>query len=137
MNITSIVQSFSVQNSHGGNSLPQDKKTSSADTPEHIGKSPKQVDLRNVSINEINELIKTGKTELLDVVPFIPPHVLEQYNLNSEDIGNIHVDLLGQVEKNIDFRKSIGESVTFLEKLLEDFKSIDGAYLTKKIDITA
>lgn len=136
MNIAPIVQGFSVQSPHSGNSLPKTEKVSSADTSENIGKSSKQVDLRDVSINEINSLIKSGKTELLDVVPFIPPHILKQYNYDQEAIGNHRVDLLGQVEKSIDFKSGIGESTNFLEKVLENLKSIDGAYLTPKIDIT-
>lgn len=136
MNIAPIVQGFSVQSLHSGNSLPKTEKVSSADTSDNIGKSAKQVDLRDVSINEINSLIKSGKTELLEVVPFIPPHILKQYNYDPEAIGNHRADLLGQVEKSIDFKKSIGENANFLEKVLENLKSIDGVYLTTKIDIT-
>lgn len=135
MIIAPIVQGFSVQSSHGGNSLPQIEKMRSADASESIGKSSRQVDFRDVSINEINALIKSGKTELLDVVPFIPPHLLEQYNYDPESIGNHRVDLLGQVEKSIDFKKSIGENASFLEKVLENIKSIDSTYLITKVDV--
>ncbi len=136
MNIAPTVQGFFVQNSYRGNSLPQTEKVSSAGTSDDIEKNYGRVDLRDVSINKINALIKSGKTELLDVVPFIPPHILAQYNYDPESIGNHRVDLLGQVEKSIDFKRSIGEGVSFLEKVLENLKSIDGGYLTTKIDTT-
>jgi hypothetical protein len=136
MNIVPLVQSFSSQSSHDGNSLPQTQKASPADTSENIGKISKQVNLHDVSINEINALIRSGKNELLDVVPFIPPNILEQYNYDPESIGNHRVDLLGQMEKSIDFKKSIGEDTTFMEKALENIKNIDGTYLPTKIDIT-
>lgn len=137
MDIAPIVQGFPVQSSHRGNNLPKTEKVSLADTSEKIGKSSKQVNLRDVSINEINALIKSGNTELLDVVPFIPPHILKQYNYDGESIGNHRVDLLGQVEKSIDFKKSIGENTRLLDAVLENLKNIDGSYLTTKIDITA
>ncbi|WP_392384306.1 hypothetical protein [Marinomonas primoryensis] len=93
--------------------MTQTEKVRSADISENIGKSSKQVDFRDVSINEVNALIKSGKNELLDVVPFIPPHILEQYNYGPKSIKDHRVDLLGQVEKSIEFKRSIGESTSF------------------------
>ncbi|GGC10217.1 hypothetical protein GCM10011352_40840 [Marinobacterium zhoushanense] len=137
MNVALIRKVFAIPSAHGGNSLPQDEKVNSAYISENIIKSSKQVDLRDVSINEINTLIKSGKTELLDVLPFIPPHIVEQNKFDPESIQSHRLDLLYQLESSIDFKKSIGENTAFLEELFEKIKSIDGAYLPAKIDTIA
>ena len=69
--------------------------------------------MRNISINEVNTLVKSGESALLDVVPFIPPSILQQYDYDSEKVGKINVDLIGQVEASIKFKKSICESTSF------------------------
>ena len=104
----------------GGKSLPQSATAN--------GQSGK-VDLRNVSINEINALIKSGVPGLLDVVPMISPQTLEAYGYDPERIGQHRVDLIGQVETAIEFSKSIGEETAFLEKVLENLSRIDGMSL--------
>lgn len=137
MNIASLGPGYSAPSTASGNALPQTEKTGPSGLPESGGRGSAPTDLRNVSIDEINTLIKSGKTELLDVVPFIPPNTLEQYNYDPESIGSHRVDLLGQVEKSMEFKASRGEDTSALEKALENLKQIDGSYLPAKIDIIA
>lgn len=129
MNAISKMQFSTVQDVLKGNNFPQIEKGRFRDTSEPAGKV--QVNVRDISINEINTLIRAGNNELLDVVPFIPPHIIDQYSSVEEH----RVDLLGQVEKSIEFKKSAGEDVTFLNKVLENLKNIDGVHLPEKIDL--
>ena len=136
MNISNVGQNYSITTTASGNKMP----TESIAVGKNINQNnsqPTKIDMRNISIDEINTLIKSGESALLDVVPFIPLNVLEQYNNDPEKIGKIKVDLIGQVEKSIDFKKSIGENTDFLSGVLNKFKDLDGKELNGKVDILA
>ena len=129
--------------SNVGQNLPTSSVQSSKNVPHQTISKPvstekssllyQTVDMRNVSLNEINQLIKNGEEGLLDVLPFIPPNIINQYG--SEYAANVKVDFLGQIEKNIEFKKSRGEDTAFMEKVLENIKNIDGTKIPLKIDV--
>jgi len=135
MNISSLGQNFATTNTRSGNTVPPQSKIES-NINQNSTQSTK-IDMRDISIDEVNTLIKSGESPLLDVVPFIPPNILQQYDYDPEKIGKIRVDLIGQVEKSIEFKKSIGENTDFLEDVLKKFKDLDGTELNKKIDVLA
>ncbi|NTS78504.1 hypothetical protein HR060_16800 [Catenovulum sp. SM1970] len=133
MNISSLGQNFSAINLSSDHKVPLQSKIEN-NTSQNDSKA-KKIDMRNISIDEVNTLIKSGETALLDVVPFISPNMLKQYDYDTEKIGKIRVDLIGQVETSIEFKKSIGENTEFLENVLNKFKNLDGVDLNKKIDL--
>ena len=135
MNISALGQNVAVINTSTGNNVPFQSKIENS-ISQNDSQSTK-IDMRNISITDINTLIKSGETALLDVVPFIPPHILQQYDYDPEKIGKIKVDLIGQVETSIEFNKSIGENTAFLENILSQFKDLDGTNLFRKIDVLA
>ena len=137
MNISAVTQNPAAYTVKSGNDYPRNESAHIDEATKNTETSSKKIDLQNVSINEVSALIKSGKTELLGVVPFIPPHVLEQYNYDPELIGEHRVDLLGQVEKSIDFRKSIGGNTDYLQTVLDKLMKINGAEFTEKIDVIA
>jgi len=137
MNISAVTQNPAAYAVKSGNNFPSNESARVDEVTKRTETSSKKIDLRNASINEINVLINSGKNELLGVVPFIPPHVLEQYNYSPELIGEHRVDLLGQVETSIEFKKSIGEDTNYLQTVLDKLMKINGAEFTEKIDVIA
>jgi len=135
MNISSLGQNFSNIYTSSGNKVPPQPIVENDTSPNNP--QSKKIDMRNISIDEVNTLVKSGESALLDVIPFIPPSILQQYDYDSEKVGKINVDLIGQVEASIKFKKSIGESTSFLEDVLNKFKDLDGKELNKKIDLLA
>ena len=133
MNISALGQNFTTINASSGNKVPFQSKIENS-ISQNDSQSTK-VDMRNISIDDINTLIKSGESALLDVVPFIPPHILQQYDYDPEKIGKTKVDLIGQVETSIEFNKSIGENTEFLESVLSNLKDLDGTNLYRKIDV--
>lgn len=83
------------------------------------------VDMRNISLNEINSLIKAGYTELLDVVPFIPPHVLEQYQYDPERIGEHRFNLIEQAENIAAYKEHLGEDASFYRLYLDKIQALN------------
>lgn len=91
------------------------------------------VDMRSVSLNEINALIKSGVNGLLDKLPFIPLHDVN--GRSSEYAANVKIDYLGQIEGAIDFQKRTGKNTDFLEAVLENVRKIDGMKIPVRIDV--
>ncbi len=98
--------------------------------------------MRNVSLAEINQLIKSGVDGLLDVLPV--SNIGESMRLansgaasDREILMNQKVDFIGQIEKSIAFEKSRGLSTAFLENVLANLNRIDGMSLPASMDITA
>lgn len=135
MNISPLGQSFTATNSFSGNIVQPQSKIENSISQNNTQST--KVDMRNISIHEVNTLIKSGESSLLDVVPFIPPNTLQQYSYDPEKIGTIRVDLIGQVETSIEFKKSMGESTDFLDRVLRNFEALDGTELNKRIDVLA
>jgi hypothetical protein len=135
MNVSALGQNFTAINTSSGNKVPFQSKIENS-ISQSDSKSTK-IDMRNISIDDINTLIRSGESALLDVAPFIPPHILQQYDYDPEKIGKLNVDLIGQVETVIEFHKNIGENTDFLENVLSKFKDLDGSNLYRKIDVLA
>ncbi len=107
-----------------------------------IKSTTRQVDMRNVSLTEINQLIKSGVDGLLDALPVSNiGQSIQLANSGSasdrEVLMNQKVDFLGQIEQSIAFEKSRGQSSAFLEKVLANLNRIDGMNLPDSMDITA
>lgn len=97
------------------------------------------IDMRNISLNDVNQLIRAGFSELLDVVPNIPR--LASINLNSsghsknqEDYSDVKIDFIVQIEGYIEFEKSLGRREQALENFLEKIKKLHGMKMSKTID---
>lgn len=102
----------------------------------------KTIDMKNISLNEVNHLIRAGFTELLDVVPNIPG--LATINLNGsghsknqEDYSDVKIDFIAQIEGYIEFEKSLGRRDQSLENFLEKIKKLDGMKMPETIDVKA
>lgn len=135
MKITAITQNYSTPPSNKGPAKVEND--GSQITSDNMATDAAKLNLRDVSIGEINTLIKSGNATLLDVLPFIPPHILEQKGYDPALVGEHRINLLGQVEQSISFQQSIGKNTTLLEQTLEKLKKIDGSNLPQKIDATA
>jgi hypothetical protein len=133
MNVSMVGQIFPASNYLSGKNMPVSTANESNDVSTDTHPRSKKIDMSNISLNEINALIKSGVSELLDVVPCIPLQVMKQ----PEYAANYKIDLLGQVEKTIAYNESIGEDTALLEKVLEKIKSIDGMELPASVDTTA
>ncbi len=85
----------------------------------------KTVNMRNISLNEYNELLKSGFDESLDYWPPLPPiDYIDQYGLGHT--ADLKVDYMDQIETAIENKKKFGGSIDRLEKTLEAIKKIDG-----------
>jgi len=152
MDISNIGQNISSASVPIGKNLPP--QTANQITASNGGTEspPRRVDMRNVSLNEINELIKSGVDGLLDVIPY--NNITEFLNLSVTPDGSYHqnsdpdgsyresimnkkIDFIGNIENAIKFEKSIGKSVEFLEKVLVNLNRINGMEFTSRIDIFA
>lgn len=75
--------------------------------------------MRNISLNEINELIRAGVDGSLDVVPITNIDITK---INSgdesyrENFLNKKIDFLGIVENSIEFKKVLASKRVFLRK---------------------
>lgn len=132
MKITAVAPNYSTP--PGRKEPTKIENDNSQITAESMASDSSKLNLHDVSISEINTLIKAGTIEVLDVLPFIPPHVLEQYNYEPELVGKHRVNLLGQLEQSIDFKKSIGENTTMLEEVLANLSKLDGSYLPIQVN---
>jgi hypothetical protein len=133
MNISNVGQILPTPSMQNGKNVPHQtiSKSVSSDESSVLYKT---VDMRNVSLSEINQLIRSGVDGLLDVVPFVSPSIINQYG--PEYAANVKVDFLGQIESSIEFKNSRGEDTAFMEKVLENIKNIDGAKMPLKVDAT-
>lgn len=91
------------------------------------------IDMRNISPDEYSELVRSGIADI--PVPMILPD--GQYHLDGKqsDLSNKKVDYIGQIERSIEFGKSVGDfkSVDFLTDRLAQVKALHGVeYLPVK-----
>lgn len=135
MSISTLGQNFSATLPSSGTKILLQAKIENDASPN--SSHPTKIDMRNISIDEINTLIKSGESAFLDVAPFINPSTLQQYDTNPEKIGKIRVDLISQIEASIELKKSLGEGTDFLDNILKKFKDLDGTQLNKKINLFA
>lgn len=134
MNISTVGPNLAASRAVSGKTLPSPsigKVTEVADQSQ----ASRTVDMRQVSLNEINALIKSGVAGLLDIVPYIPTATITPSG--ARDAGDVKVDYLGQIEGLIEFQQSRHEDTAFLEKVLSNVKRIDGMALPPKLDVMA
>ena len=134
MNITKVGPMPPLTNVQNARSVPNEAATKATDSAAELLSPPgKTVDMSNVSLNEINELIKSGAEGLLDVIPFfIPPNIINEYG--AEYAATIKVDALKQMEERIAFAESLGDDTTILKNVLNKLISLDGSELPHKIN---
>ncbi len=135
MNISNIGQIFPPSGVQNGEDVSQKADFKANDSIDEPGSASKTVDMRNVSLNEVNQLIRSGTDELLQIVPFVPPHIINKYG--PEYAAGVKVDFLGQVETSLEFHRSRGEETGILEKVLEKLIDIDGTVISTKVDVMA
>jgi len=133
MNISNMKTNLPVQNIQSGSNTPSKTADVTRDSNGQATQQPRVVDMKNISLNEINELIRSGVDGLLEMVPFISPLTVNQYG--KEYAANIKIDFLAQVEGSIEFKRSIGKDTTLIEKVLDKLKSLDGTKMPENIDI--
>jgi len=141
MNVTSIGQYLPTANTQSGKNVAAQAPRNISPSNENQQSIPRKVDMRNISLNEINELIRAGVDGLLDVMPW-PGINLEQFKNDidgsyREQLANKKIDFLGQIERSISFEKSRGQSTNFLDNILSNLKQIHGTEFPSKIDTTA
>ncbi|WP_446809635.1 hypothetical protein ACH50O_20660 [Methylomonas sp. 2BW1-5-20] len=133
MTISNIGPSLAAYQTASGKYPPRSPDIKPAATVSEQSAGRKNVDMHNVSLNEINSLIKSGVDGLLDIVPCIPVAINNQSQ--ADDIGNVKVDYLGQIEGMIEFQKGRNQDTAFLEKVLSNVKRIDGMALPALVDV--
>lgn len=131
MNISNIGSSFAAARVASGKTFPSQERAKVSVAADK-SQSTETVDMRNVSLNEINALIKSGVDGLLDILPAIPSPIYGEY---ADDAANVKVDFIDTIEGHIAFKKSRGEDTAFLEKVLKNVKNIDGMALPPKVDV--
>lgn len=135
MDIAKIAPNYAAAPAQSGKHSPSTTAPNSRGVRENTETIPQHIDMSNVSVNEINRLIRSGVDGLLDVVPMIPPNIINQYG--SEYAANIKVDFIGQIETAIEFNKSINKPTGFMENVLENIKSIDGMAIPAEVNVFA
>jgi hypothetical protein len=132
MNISTIGPNLAATRAASGKTL-QPQPIGKVEEATDQNQASRTVDMRQVSLNEINALIKSGVDGLLDIVPYSPTATINPSG--AQDAGDVKVDYLGQIEGLIEFQKSRHEDTTFLEKVLNNVKRIDGMALPPKLDV--
>lgn len=145
MDILGIRQNFAVEKSqysqYDTNAI-SNFKSSGISSNNTAGTEPEKVhiDMRNISPDEYSALVRSGLADI--PVPMVLPD--GQYHLDGKqsDLSNKKVDYIGQIERSIEFGKSVGDfkSVDFLTDRLAQVKALHGVeYLpikdSKGIDI--
>ena len=134
MSILGIGQKISSASVQGGNKIPGTSASEKTDSSKDVSYQPKTVDMRNVSFNEINQLIKSGVLGL----GLLPPNSGQSvYGNSPEDSANMKVDFLSQIEGHIKFKKSLGQDTSKLEGFLARLNEVNGMEIPSKIDVTA
>lgn len=134
MSTLAIGQKFSSASVQGGHKIPRTSASEKNDSSKDVSYKPQTVDMRNVSLNEVNKLIKSGVMGL----DLLPPNSGDSVYENApEDSANMKVDFLSQIEGHIQFKKSLGQDTSNLENFLARLNEINGMEMPSKIDVTA
>lgn len=94
-----------------------------------------KINMRNVSLNEINTLIKAGVDGLLDIMPAVPASVGQ--SIDDPSAATVKVDFIAQIEAQIAFHETRGERVDFLKQVLSHINALDGMPMPTSIDTRA
>ena len=135
MYISDVRQNYAATAISRGNTLPVSNLVAGSNSASEPVSPSRTIDMSNVSLNEINELIKSGVDGLLDVVPFVSPQILNEGG--AAYAANIKVDYIGQIQDAISYQESIGRKTEFLERVLDNVKKIDGLKVPNNIYVVA
>lgn len=128
--------------------LPSSQDVSSSQSKDVIEKSHssepqiRTIDMRNISPNEYNELVRAGLADL--PVPMVLPGGRVHLDGQQELMADVKTDYIAQIEQSIEFSKSIDDkaSVLFLQKRLAIVTELHGqeyesSQATKGVDVKA
>jgi hypothetical protein len=133
MYISNVRQIYAAPSVQGGNVSPGFGSVEGGIQVGEPDSHSRHIDMKNISFNEINELIKSGVEGLLDIVPAIPVQVINQYGY--EYAANVKIDYFSQVQGQIKFQKSTGRDTAYLERVMDNLKKLDGMKLPEKINL--
>ncbi len=147
MQIQEVRQNVATSTAPLVNNNDRSNSTSSAElNPKGISTqvepSMRAIDMHNISPNEYNELVRSGKADL--PVPMLHPGGRVHLDGQQADRGDVKVDYIAQIEQEIKFSQSIGDTdgadfllnrLTIVEALHgQEYESRDSS---KGIDIKA
>ncbi len=132
MNISNLAPTLAATRSLGVKTLPT-AMTNHAGNSQSGSSISKTVDMRNISLNEINTLIKSGVDGSLDILPAIPSPV---YGKFADAAADVKTDFIGTLEGHIAFQKNRGEDTAILETVLSNIKHLNGMKWPATIDET-
>lgn len=132
MHISNLAPALAATRTLGVKTQPPAMINNTGDTKSGSNAS-KTVDMHNISLNEINTLIKSGVDGLLDILPATPSPV---YGELADDAADVKTDFIGNLEGQIAFQKSQGEDTAFLEKVLNRINHLNGMKWPTTIDET-
>lgn len=124
MNINSIGQIAAAQKTNYGNPVPPSNHNILPESGNNIDYTT--IDMSNVTFNQINDLIKSGITELLNHVP------MESLTSHNPDKP---FNYLKTVQDAIDSGLNDAKTVSSLQKTLDSLLEFDGFKLPKSINI--
>lgn len=92
--------------------------------------SQKRIDMRNISPNDYNELVRSGITDL--PVPMVQPGGRLHLDGQQADMADIKTDYIDQIEQSIASKTRIGDlnGVDFLKERLDKVKALHGQEFT-------
>jgi hypothetical protein len=135
MNISNLGNYFATENLIGRTNNQRNISGGTTELPQDKTSQPETIDMKNVSLDEINNLIKSGVEGLFDIVPATGNNAVSGYS--SEYIASTKIDFLGQVEGYIKFQKNISGDTSRLESILENLKKIDGMKIPSSVNTIA
>ena len=108
-NIGQYLPSTSVQSGKSEPVQPANKAIQAGEATEEVKVPRRKVDMRNISLNEINELIKGGEHVLLERIPWGGIDI-DRFKNDADDsyreyLANKKIDFIGATEGAIKFEK--------------------------------
>ncbi len=135
MYISSVGQTFAASTVSGGKAVPVQTADKPADVAGEVVPQARTINFRNVSQNELNQMVKAGKIELEDAFMLVPPNIVNEYG--QEQAQNYKMDHLGALEKYAGFLIGMGEDASRVEQTIMRLKKVDGTEMPTKLDVTA
>ncbi|KZN44654.1 hypothetical protein [Pseudoalteromonas luteoviolacea] len=109
---------------------------------DEVIKTEQRIDMRNISPNEYNELVRSGVADL--PVPMVLPGGRIYLDGRQADMGDVKTDYIGQIEQSIEFNQDIGDfdQIAFLKDRLAIVKGLHGqtfipSTFSQSVDIKA
>lgn len=116
------------------NNTPSEEGNNLPPSPPQTTNDSSSLNLHNISVKEINNLIKSGELGL-GAVPFINPETINAHGV--EAVQDMKIDYLGQVEKSVEFSRSIGQPNENMEQFLEQLRQLQGKKSNARVDTYA